>query len=119
MFIGSNRFAAAGLMAIALVVLAAGCSTDRPVAPAVPDSGVDGRIAAGTIPDEPGPPSEGTVVEGVSVPGIALGFTRAQVEQAYGQVTVWVPERRRTGKPGLLRVGGQRRRAGAGEFPGA
>jgi len=30
-------------------------------------------------------PAEGTVVEGVSVPGIALGDTRAQVEAAYGQ----------------------------------
>jgi len=30
-------------------------------------------------------PTEGTVVEGVSVPGIALGDTRAQVEAAYGQ----------------------------------
>lgn len=30
-------------------------------------------------------PTEGTVVEGVRVPGIALGFTRAQVEGAYGE----------------------------------
>jgi len=30
-------------------------------------------------------PAEGTVVEGVSVPGIALGDSRAQVEAAYGQ----------------------------------
>jgi hypothetical protein len=30
-------------------------------------------------------PAEGTVVEGVSVPSIALGDTRAQVEAAYGQ----------------------------------
>jgi len=30
------------------------------------------------------PPEEGIVVEGVSVPGISLGFTRAQVESAYG-----------------------------------
>ena len=30
-------------------------------------------------------PAEGTVVEGVSVPGIALGYTRAQVDAAYGQ----------------------------------
>jgi len=29
-------------------------------------------------------PAEGTVVEGVSVPGAELGFTRAQVEAAYG-----------------------------------
>jgi len=29
-------------------------------------------------------PGEGTVVEGQSVPGIALGFTRAEVESAYG-----------------------------------
>ena len=30
-------------------------------------------------------PAEGSVVEGVSVPGISLGDTRAQVEAAYGQ----------------------------------
>jgi hypothetical protein len=30
-------------------------------------------------------PAEGTVVEGVSVPGVALGDTRAMVEAAYGQ----------------------------------
>lgn len=30
-------------------------------------------------------PSEGTVYEGVSVPGIELGFTRAEVEVSYGQ----------------------------------
>jgi uncharacterized membrane protein len=30
-------------------------------------------------------PAEGIVVEGFSVPGIALGYTRAQVEAAYGQ----------------------------------
>ena len=31
------------------------------------------------------PPVEGLVVEGVSVPGISLGFTRAQVENTYGE----------------------------------
>jgi hypothetical protein len=30
-------------------------------------------------------PAEGTVVEGVSVPGLALGATRAEVEAAYGE----------------------------------
>lgn len=30
-------------------------------------------------------PAEGVAVEGVSVPGIALGFSRAQVQAAYGQ----------------------------------
>jgi len=30
-------------------------------------------------------PTEGTVVEGESVPGIALGFTRTEVEASYGQ----------------------------------
>lgn len=29
-------------------------------------------------------PAEGIIVEGESVPGIALGFSRAQVEAAYG-----------------------------------
>jgi len=37
-----------------------------------------------TIPVLADAPSEGTVYEGVSVPGIALGDTRAQVEAAYG-----------------------------------
>ena len=31
------------------------------------------------------PPEEGIVVEGVSVPGISLGLTRAQVENTYGE----------------------------------
>jgi hypothetical protein len=35
------------------------------------------------------PPAEGIVVEGVSVPGIALGSTRAEVEEAYGDDTLW------------------------------
>ena len=30
-------------------------------------------------------PAEGTVIEGESVPGIALGYTRAQVGAAYGE----------------------------------
>lgn len=30
------------------------------------------------------PPAAGTIVEGESVPGIALGYSRAQVEEAYG-----------------------------------
>lgn len=34
-------------------------------------------------------PAEGTVVEGQSVPGIALGATRAQVEAAYGEPRAW------------------------------
>jgi len=33
------------------------------------------------------PPKDGVVVEGESVPGIALGFTRAQIESAYGTPT--------------------------------
>ena len=40
---------------------------------------------AATIPVLALAPANGTVVEGVSVPGIALGDTRAQVEAAYGQ----------------------------------
>jgi len=40
---------------------------------------------AATIPVLGLAPTEGTVVEGVSVPGIALGDTRAQVEAAYDQ----------------------------------
>ena len=40
---------------------------------------------AAAIPVLAWAPANGTVVEGVSVPGIALGDTRAQVEAAYGQ----------------------------------
>jgi hypothetical protein len=36
------------------------------------------------IPAFAATPAEGTVVEGVSVPGVALGDTRAQVQTAYG-----------------------------------
>jgi len=45
--------------------------------------------AAVSPPFDSSPPAEGTVVEGVSVPGIALGSTRAQVVEAYGDETLW------------------------------
>jgi hypothetical protein len=38
-----------------------------------------------TLPALAAAPAEGTVIEGVSVPGVALGYTRTQVEQAYGE----------------------------------
>jgi hypothetical protein len=41
-------------------------------------------LSAGTVFADSGVPSEGVVVEGVNVPGIALGFTRAEVVAAYG-----------------------------------
>ena len=39
---------------------------------------------AAAIPALAHAPADGTVVEGVSVPGVALGDTRAQVQAAYG-----------------------------------
>lgn len=42
-------------------------------------------ILAATVPALAEPPAEGIVVEGERVPGIELGFSRAQVEAAYGQ----------------------------------
>lgn len=42
-----------------------------------------------TVPVLADAPMVGTVHEGDSVPGIALGFSRAQVEDAYGQPNYW------------------------------
>jgi hypothetical protein len=42
-------------------------------------------VLATTMTARADAPAEGTVVEGVSVPGITLGNTRAQVDAAYGQ----------------------------------
>jgi hypothetical protein len=70
-------------MAVALAMLVISCSSDTPVAPTLSNNDVTTQTAAGTPPSDPSPPAEGTVVEGVGVPGIALGFTRAQVEDAY------------------------------------
>jgi hypothetical protein len=76
-------------MAVALAVLVMSCSSDKPLAPTPPNTDVTIQTAAGGPASNPGPPAEGIVVEGVSVPGIALGFTRAQVEEAYGDETLW------------------------------
>jgi hypothetical protein len=38
-------------------------------------------------PASAAPPATGTVIEGHSVPGVALGDTRRQVEQAWGEAT--------------------------------
>ena len=89
MFSSMSRAAVVGFMAVALAALATGCLNDDPVAPTSSNIGVTTQTAAGSPAFNQGPPAEGTVVEGVSVPGIALGFTRAQVEEAYGDDTLW------------------------------
>jgi hypothetical protein len=90
-----NRTTAIGFTAVMLVTLALGCSNDNTVAPTAPISDAYSQKVAGggSISDNyatsnPGAPAEGIVIEGVSVPGIALGYTRAQVEDAYGD-PIW------------------------------
>jgi len=73
-----------GFMAVVLAVLLTGCLNDNPTAPLPPSSDATVQTAAPGGRSSDGAPGEGIVVEGVSVPGIALGFTRAQVEDAYG-----------------------------------
>jgi hypothetical protein len=82
-----SRATAIGFIAVALAMLATGCSNDNPAAPNSPDNDVTTKTAAGGLASDPGPPAEGIVVEGASVPGIALGFTRAEVEEVYGEGT--------------------------------
>ena len=82
-----SRVTVIGLMTVALAALATGCLNDEPVAPISSNNDVTTQTALGSPPSEPGPPAEGVVVEGVSVPGIALGFTRAEVEEVYGEGT--------------------------------
>jgi len=95
MHLGKNRTTAYWLVAIVLVVLAMGCSNDNSIKPTSPvgdsylQSGVLNRSNSEVFtPADLGAPAEGIVVEGVSVPGIALGYTRAQVEAAYGD-PIW------------------------------
>jgi hypothetical protein len=89
MFSRMSRTTVIGFMAVALAALATGCSNDNSVAPISSNNDVTTKTAAGRPASDPGPPAEGIVVEGVSVPGIALGFTRAQVEDAYGDDPLW------------------------------
>jgi hypothetical protein len=65
-----------------VAALAMGCSNDSPVAPTSLNNDADLQSSASAATS--GAPAEGIVVEGVSVPGVALGDTRAQVEDAYG-----------------------------------
>ncbi|MDH3890475.1 MAG: hypothetical protein OEV49_05275 [candidate division Zixibacteria bacterium] len=106
MFIRIGRNTALGFMAIALTVMAIGCSNDNPVAPTSPNNDATTQTATGDNRSgdnitlalgDPAPPAEGIVVEGVSVPGVALGYTRAEVEDAYGDVVLWCQS---TGVPG-------------------
>ena len=74
-----------GLFAIAVLSLI-GCSESDNINNPQNDSNSSFSTllkSSGTIEGN-APPAEGIVLEGVSVPGIALGFTRAQVEDAYG-----------------------------------
>ena len=80
-----SRVTVIGLMTVALAALATGCLNDEPVAPISSNNDLTTQTALGSPPSDPSPPAEGIVVEGVSVPGIALGFTRAEVEEAWGE----------------------------------
>jgi hypothetical protein len=86
-----NRATAISFTAVVLTVLVMGCSTDNNVQPTAPIDNADPQTAGrtsvnfGDVPEpNSGAPAQGIVIEGVSVPGIALGYTRAQVEAAYG-----------------------------------
>jgi len=75
-----------GLFVIAILVLV-GCSDPEHINSPIQESSVNLHSlskSSGQLEEE-APPVEGIVVEGVSVPGIALGFTRAQVEYTYGE----------------------------------
>jgi hypothetical protein len=89
MFSRMSRATAIGFMTVAVAVLLMSCSNDDPTAPNSKTNDVITQVAAGGPPPDPGPPAEGIVVEGVSVPGIALSFTRSQVEDAYGDDPTW------------------------------
>jgi hypothetical protein len=99
MFYRTNRAAAIAFVIVALAVLATSCSHENPVAPSSPTNDLIKSFDASGPPSDPGPPVEGIVVEGVSVPGIALGFTRAQVEGVYGEDPVWCQS---NGAPGNM-----------------
>jgi hypothetical protein len=80
------------LATAALAVLAVSCSNDRSIEPTAPFAAANPQGAeraavnsGNVVATDPGAPEVGTVVEGQSVPGIALGYTRAQVEAAYGE----------------------------------
>ena len=64
-----------------------GCSDPENINGPLQNVGSDlSSLSKNTNPfEEDIPPVEGIVVEGVSVPGISLGFTRAQVENSYGE----------------------------------
>jgi hypothetical protein len=95
MMSGTNRTTAVCFVAVVLTVLVMGCSNDNTVAPTAPVNDAYPQIIAGRgsssvdfAASDSGAPAEGIVIEGVSVPGIALGYTRAQVEAAYGD-PIW------------------------------
>lgn len=75
-----------GLFVVAILFLG-GCSDPENINSPLQDTGSDlSELSKNLNPlEEDSPPVEGVVVEGVSVPGIALGSTRAQVENAYGE----------------------------------
>jgi hypothetical protein len=95
MFSRIIRPAAIVAASVVLAVMVWGCSSDNNIAPtasnneAYSSARVGPRVSLGnTELSDSGAPANGIVVEGASVPGIALGFTRAQVEAAYGE-PVW------------------------------
>ena len=86
-----HRVTAFLLSALAVVALVGGCSHDSPTESSQPgqdpvlytDTDAD-RDRPATATSESGPPAEGTVIEGVSVPGVALGDTRLDVYGSWG-----------------------------------
>jgi len=74
-------------MFVALMVIVNGCSNNNPISSVSPrtDSTSQKSASISYSSSDSSVPSEGTVVEGVSVPGIALGDTRAAVEAVYGE----------------------------------
>ncbi len=77
-----KRRTAVGFTPMVVAALAMGCSNDSPVAPTSLNDAPDLQSTASTATS--GAPADGLVIEGVSVPGVALGDTRAQVEDAWG-----------------------------------
>jgi hypothetical protein len=84
MFSRLGRVTTIGFIIVALTALAMGCSSDNPVTSTLSSDDVTNEKTPGGFTPSLAAPAEGIVIEGVSVPGIALGSTRAQVEDAYG-----------------------------------
>ena len=84
MFRPVSRTIVTGFVLAFSVMLIVSCS-DESRDPLTPEtSNVSANKSSDNVVTDT-PPAEGSVVEGVSVPGIALGFTRAEVLISYGE----------------------------------